>query len=387
MKLLFKRITSSGSFIPEIDGLRFVAITSVVLSHLNIFFLEKDLNHYVDNIDYFFLKHLLLNCRLGVPLFFVISGFILGIPFAKFYVSKGKAVDIKKYFLRRLTRLEPPYILVMTILLFGAVYIAKTISLNEGIKSYLSSIIYSHNFLYPSTFSKLNGVIWSLEVEVQFYILAPLIAYVFLIKNSLLRRTLLLLCILLFVIINKFNFNTLQFISIINYFQYFLLGYLIADLYVSNSSIFAETKFDYIFGLFFFVVIWLFDNGDFKFRYQKFIWELIQLISIFFLYYYVLFHKIFRVLSFKLITNIGGMCYSIYLLHYPIISMFGNPLLKYSFSKYSFINITIYSIILMCVILLIASAFFLLIERPCMDKDWFKKLLEHRKKLIKRVTR
>ena len=383
MKLSFRRITSSGSFIPEIDGLRFIAITSVVLSHLNIFFSEKDFNQYTDTIDYSFLKHLLLNCRMGVPLFFVISGFILGIPFAKFHINKENAVDIKKYFLRRLTRLEPPYILVMTILLFGAVYLAKTISLNDGVRSYLSSIIYSHNFIFPNTFSKLNGVIWSLEVEVQFYILAPLMAYVFFIKKTSIRRILLVTIIVLFVIINKFGFNALQFISIINYFQYFLLGFLIADLYVSNSSIFAKTKFDYIFGLFFFFVIWLFDNGDFKFKYQKFIWELIQLICIFFLYYYVLFHKIFRVLSFKLITNIGGMCYSIYLLHYPIISMFGNPLLKYSFSKYSFINITIYSIILMSLILLIASVFFLFIERPCMDKDWFKKLFEQHKNAIK----
>lgn len=383
MTLSFRRITSSGSFIPEIDGLRFIAIASVVLSHLNIFFSEKDANQYADTINYSFLKHLLLNCRMGVPLFFVISGFILGIPFAKFYINKVNAVDIKNYFLRRLTRLEPPYILVMTIMLFGAVYVAKTISLNDGVESYLSSIIYSHNFIFPSTFSKLNGVIWSLEVEVQFYILAPLMAYVFFIKKTSIRRIVLISIIVLFVIINRFGFNTLQFISIINYFQYFLLGFLIADLYVSNSSIFAKTKLDYIFGLFFFLVIWLFDNSDFKFKYQKFIWELIQLISIFFLYYYVLFHKIFRVLSFKLITNIGGMCYSIYLLHYPIISMFGNVLLKYSFSKYSFINITIYSIILMCLILLIASVFFLFIERPCMDKDWFKKLFEQRKKVIK----
>lgn len=66
------------------------------------------------------------------------------------------------------------------------------------------------------------------------------------------------------------------------------------------------------------------------------------------------------------------MCYSIYLLHYPIISMFGNPLLKYSFSKFSFLNITIYSILLVLIIMTISSVFFLLIERPCMNKYWYK---------------
>jgi peptidoglycan/LPS O-acetylase OafA/YrhL len=70
------------------------------------------------------------------------------------------------------------------------------------------------------------------------------------------------------------------------------------------------------------------------------------------------------------------MCYSIYLLHYPIISMFGNPILKYSFSKYSFINISIYSVLLLFLILFVSAVFFLFIEKPCMDKNWLKKIFK-----------
>jgi peptidoglycan/LPS O-acetylase OafA/YrhL len=69
MKLSFKRITSSGSFIPEIDGLRFIAIASVVLFHLSGFITGNDANQYVDTLDYSFLKHLLSHGHLGVPLF------------------------------------------------------------------------------------------------------------------------------------------------------------------------------------------------------------------------------------------------------------------------------------------------------------------------------
>jgi len=50
MKLSFKRITSSGSFIPEIDGLRFIAIASVVLFHLSGFLTAKYVNQNVDTI-------------------------------------------------------------------------------------------------------------------------------------------------------------------------------------------------------------------------------------------------------------------------------------------------------------------------------------------------
>lgn len=375
MKLSFQRITSSGSFIPEIDGLRFIAIASVVLYHLSGFLTSKITNQ-VNNLDFSFLSHLLSHGHMGVPLFFSISGFVLGMPFAKFHLGNGSIISLKKYFLRRLTRLEPPYILVMTILLFGSVYVAKTISLNEAISSYLSSIIYSHNIFFPEILPKLNAVVWSLEIEIQFYILAPLMAYVFSVKSIHFRRISLIFMAVLFVFINQFKLVPWNFISLINYFQYFIIGFLLADFYILKSNLLPRTKFDSQIGLFFFILIWVFDNADFESNLQKFIWELIQLISIFFLYYYVLFHKIFRFLSLKLITNIGGMCYSIYLLHIQIISLFGNPILNFSFSKYAFVNISIYSVILLLLIISISSLFFILVERPCMDKDWHKKIFK-----------
>jgi len=241
MKLSFKRITSTGSFIPEIDGLRFIAIISVVLMHISTFINVKDLNKYSDIIDYSCLKNIIAHGHFGVQLFFVISGFILGLPFAKYFIANEKKVNIKNYFLRRLTRLEPPYILIMTILLFSLVFFSKSIDFNNGIKSYFASIIYSHNFIYGiGVFPKLNDVAWSLEIEVQFYTMAPIMAYIFSIKSPSLRR-------LIFVLIGLFslflaNFISLPFISLINYLAYFIIGFLLADLYVSKTKIHKKTK-------------------------------------------------------------------------------------------------------------------------------------------------
>lgn len=372
MKINFKRITSTGRFIPEIDGLRFIAIASVLLYHVNGFINVKDNNEYVEDIDYSFLQRILSHGDLGVPLFFVISGFILGLPFAKYYINNHKPVNIKQYFLRRLTRLEPAYILVMSVLLLGAVYVANTLSLQEGVSSYLASIIYSHEMIF-NELPKLNVSAWSLEVEVQFYILAPLLALVFSIKSISIRRSLIILIGTIFILINFYL--EFPFRSLVNYIQYFLIGFLLVDMYVTKSTLFKKRKFDYLIALFFFCIIWIFDESDFSNDFQKFMWVIIQITSMFFLNYYVLFHKVFRLLSFKYITAIGGMCYSIYLLHYPIISMFGNPLLSYSFSKYAFLNTTIYTFILLLIVMVISSVFFLLIERPTMDKEWPKKLI------------
>ena len=99
--LQFQRITTQKRFIPEIDGLRFVAIGSVVLFHLYAALERGAITEPVPfNTDL---------AKRGVELFFAISGFILGIPFASGYLLNAPSVNLKKYFVRRLTRLEPPY--------------------------------------------------------------------------------------------------------------------------------------------------------------------------------------------------------------------------------------------------------------------------------------
>ena len=69
-----RRITSSGDYIPEIDGLRFVAILSVVLYHLYGFLPNSGAG--------LPLQPAVSHGYRGVNLFYVISGFVLALPFA-----------------------------------------------------------------------------------------------------------------------------------------------------------------------------------------------------------------------------------------------------------------------------------------------------------------
>ncbi len=369
--LNFKRITSSGNFIPEIDGLRFIAISVVIFFHLGEYLEIFDLNQYSDNIDYSALRYITQKGAVGVPLFFVLSGFILGLPFAKHHLLDEESVSLKKYFLRRLTRLEPPYIIVMTIMFFAYVFVVPKYSFDLGMSSYLSSLFYSHNYIFEK-FPLLNSVAWSLEVEVQFYILAPILAYLFAIKSAKFRRLTLLGLIILFSATDIYY--TFKFISLISYLEYFLLGFLLVDLYVSKSTLLKKRKYDITICLFLLCVIFISPKDAFMHRDQTLFESLIKLGAIFLLYYYVLFVGALKFLSWRIITNIGGMCYSIYLLHYPIIRTIGIPLVKFQFSEYSFINISIYLIILIICVMLISSIFYLLVERPCMEKSWYKNI-------------
>src|SRR2546421_9864026 len=105
--LRFKRITYSTNYLPEIDGLRFLALFLVVVimhitNYINVIYFNGQMIQSSYWLDF------VIEGNNGLNLFFVISGFILSLPFARWYLHQGKRVELKNYYLRRLTRLEPP---------------------------------------------------------------------------------------------------------------------------------------------------------------------------------------------------------------------------------------------------------------------------------------
>lgn len=99
------------------------------------------------------------------------------------------------------------------------------------------------------------------------------------------------------------------------------------------------------------------------------VYTLVQPVSLFVLFYLTLFKEGLSILKKRLITNIGGACYSIYLLHYPIISFFGNTLVRHKISQYQLIDNLICTLVLIFTIIFISAFFFILIEKPCMEPN------------------
>src|SRR4051812_47557294 len=110
----FRRITTNQLYLREIDGMRFLSLMLVTLFHIRGYFLEKTHLKFTDNpADYYWFNKFFVNADRSVPLFFAISGFILCMPFAHHYINGGKKIHLKQYYIRRVTRLEPPYFIVM----------------------------------------------------------------------------------------------------------------------------------------------------------------------------------------------------------------------------------------------------------------------------------
>ena len=184
-----RRVTRDGRWIPEIDGLRFLAIAGVLIFHLGGELQARSGRWIPIEARYTTVFNWLGNGDRGVRLFFVISGMILAMPFARQWLAGGRTVSLRKYYLRRVTRLEPPYLL--SVVLFTAMVAIYTRGVAPGLLAHaMASAVYLHSLIFGAM-SPINAVTWSLEIEIQFYILAPLVMQVFRVREKALRRGLL----------------------------------------------------------------------------------------------------------------------------------------------------------------------------------------------------
>lgn len=375
----FSRITSGGSVIPQIDGLRFIAIIGVIAYHIRwicSYYLPASPSRLPVEGD--LVNDLFVTGRFGVPLFFGISGFILSLPFARHSLCGEKQVGLRGYYLRRLTRLEPPYIIQLVIVFALCALVLRHEPSNQqlyhdqgwasySIKHILASLFYLNGFIfgkhpYP------NYVLWSLEIEVQFYILAPILAQVFKIRNTSMRRGLLLGAMLLGGVVSISAGSLMAdpyriIFSLAGSFQYFLAGFFLTDLYLTGSLVVRLRTFrwDFLFLMMFPLVV-CFRNAWWLTVASPFI-VLILLMGAF---RGVLANKL---LGLKWITTIGGMCYTIYMYHAFMISSMARLTCHWQ-THILWLDLLIQFFLMTGPIIVLSAVLFALFERPFMRKDW-----------------
>lgn len=380
----FRRITSNQLYLAELDGMRFLSLSLVTLFHIRGYLLEhleKTKTQLADSpSDYFWFNRFFDNADRSVPLFFAISGFILATPFAHHFINHGKKIDLKQYYLRRLTRLEPPYFIVMICIFFAQIVVGNY-DFQTLLPSLGASLIYSHDFIFHQT-PLVTVVAWTLEVEVQFYTTAPILFRIFSLP-MIGRRLILAAGIVAFVVLQYFYPPT--FLSIYGHAQHFLIGILLADFYVCGFAIdFFKQKWVALLAPVIFLIMFLMPRWEQTFPPFERAFDPAQLsMGIAFpfllglLYYIILRNEIVKkVFSYKFIPIIGGMCYTIYLIHYTVISMLGRFTVQVHFTDYYIPNLLLQFVLLIIPILLISSVFYLYIERPFMSKKWIDKLMK-----------
>jgi peptidoglycan/LPS O-acetylase OafA/YrhL len=154
--------SKSERYIPAIDGLRAISVIAVLLYHLTLPWWPGGF--------------------LGVDLFFVISGYVITRLILD-SIERSSALDLRKFYRSRIRRLFPALIfMVVTTTLFIGVWAPETV------KRFVSDLPFLFTGLmnwalvareqdYFSTIGRppLLQHTWSLAVEIQFYLLWPLI--------------------------------------------------------------------------------------------------------------------------------------------------------------------------------------------------------------------
>jgi peptidoglycan/LPS O-acetylase OafA/YrhL len=157
----------AGSYRPDIDGLRAVAVLAVILFHFN--------------------THLVPSGFLGVDVFFVISGFVISGSLARRQESRLRPF-LLSFYARRVKRLLPLLIVcVLLTSLVGAMVMTPgsaeaTATWQTGIGALFGAgnlVLHAGQLDYfaPATGLNLFTHTWSLGVEEQFYLLFPFLVF------------------------------------------------------------------------------------------------------------------------------------------------------------------------------------------------------------------
>ena len=154
--------------IRALDGLRAAAALSIVLFHMlhRAGFQYSQASRTFGNYFWFLAT--------GVHLFFVLSGFLLFLPYARAMLRNQPLPSARRFYRRRALRVLPAYLVVLAILAW--------LPTSERIHPLSAGSVITHLFMIHDSFPPFNrdfeGPFWTLAIEAQFYLLLPLFALV-----------------------------------------------------------------------------------------------------------------------------------------------------------------------------------------------------------------
>lgn len=174
------RSTASGKpRLDAIDNLRGVAALLVLLSHTWLF-----TTRYNYSFGPLAISNWLTYGFFAIHLFIILSGFVLAYPLVS--DDGWKQLDVWDFYKRRALRIVPPYYAVIILLvvasfvvpaLYNALGAAHQTSLPRPTMLELGShLLFSRNLVaFFAPVGSINGVFWSIEVEIAYYLLFPLL--------------------------------------------------------------------------------------------------------------------------------------------------------------------------------------------------------------------
>ena len=161
--------------IDVLDGVRAIAILIVVWFH---FWQQSWLMTIIGafNIDW-----IPRNGAILVDMMILLSGFCLFLPYARSMVYGEQAPDPSTFYIKRVARIMPSYYFsVFGVLFLFALPLKEFYSPSFMWKDIFTHVFFVNNYFYDTLVgTKLNVVLWTVAVEMQFYLIFPLLARCF----------------------------------------------------------------------------------------------------------------------------------------------------------------------------------------------------------------
>ncbi|GHO47117.1 acyltransferase [Ktedonospora formicarum] len=161
------------SSIKVLDGVRAVACLSILIFHVNVAAQDHQFWLPLPVLSSWY-GAVALSGQSGVILFFLLSGFLLFLPYAKALLFESTWPSFWQFYVRRVFRIVPAYYVALFLMIcfFHPEYLQVD-------KLHDLWLFLTFRMDAPETFQQLNGPFWTLAVEFQFYLLLPLFAWIF----------------------------------------------------------------------------------------------------------------------------------------------------------------------------------------------------------------
>ena len=160
------------------DGLRAMAVMIVAWFHIwQQSWLFPGLDLFGGTISF---DPLARSGYIWVDIMILISGFCLYLPWARRRYMGGSMPAVRDFYARRLMRIHPSYLLTLAIMFAVALATHAYYTNEHMLRDILSHLTYTHMFFYDAYYaSNLGGALWTLALEMQFYLVFPLLARAF----------------------------------------------------------------------------------------------------------------------------------------------------------------------------------------------------------------
>ncbi|MDG0022424.1 acyltransferase [Klebsiella pneumoniae] len=311
--------SSALTYRPDIDGLRAIAVVSVLLYHA--------------------FPTIFRSGYIGVDIFFVISGFLITTIIRK-ELKQGK-FSLFSFYKKRIRRIYPALIITLLGIMFLSWFLLSTEEYLVTLRHVIFSSLFTENFLLWSEdgyFDKASIFkptlhIWSLSIEEQFYIFWPLII-AFLVKKGCEVKGIILFILLSFSvnIYDIWNHPAAAYYSPLGRSWELMVGSLFSVIYTDVKHKKINSNSNGAFAIFGLVMIVL---SIFLIPTQQFFpgfFAIPVVLGSALIIFYCQNTIVGKLLSLKPMVFVGLISYPLYLVHWPLMS-FSSILLGHESSK------------------------------------------------------